>query len=258
MGDQKEAVIKSERCGIIKPGTSQEGVVRKKLLSGEIIGLDTCYIELSGNQNATFQPEENRLRILLFTDGSGGIRHEDSNFSIDEIALFIPQIDREFHLSSGSGNLGFLEIMMSLVEKDQEYLEKRGSLFPYFIRYSQCTTYSELIKSPETVNRTLLPEEIVPRLCIGSVMTNGPDKVAAHAHPMLEQLFYGLQGNDIEVFADEAKKGFKENDLLHIPSGSLHGATVEAGKELHYIWIDLFNSMEDIDYIKTHHIQEEP
>lgn len=103
-----------------------------------------------------------------------------------------------------------------------------------------------------------MPEEIVPRLCIGSVMTSGPDKVAAHTHPMLEQLFFGLQGNDIEVFADEAKRRFIEGDLLHIPLGSMHGATVEAGKELHYIWIDLFNSMADMDYIKKHHIEEEP
>lgn len=258
MGEHKEAVIKSERCGIIEPDTSPGGVFREKLLSGEIEGLDTCYTELSGNKKTTFQPEKNRLRILLFTHGSGKIRHEDANYNIEEVALFIPQIEREFHLSSWNGNLGFLEMVMSLAKKDQEYLEKRANLFPYFIRYSQCTTYKELIKSPKTVNRTLLPEEIVPRLCIGSVMTSGPDKVAAHAHPMLEQLFFGLQGNDIEVFADEAKRRFIEGDLLHIPLGSMHGATVEAGKELHYIWIDLFNSMADMDYIKKHHIEEEP
>jgi len=258
MGEQKKAIIKLERCDTVETDAFHRGVFRKKLLAGEIEGLDTCYTELSGNGKTSFQTEENRLRILLFTKGSGEIRYEDSAYNIDEIALFVPQIDGEFHLTSGSGNLGFLEMVISLGVKDRKYLEMRESLLPYYVGYSQCKTYSEAIKSQKTVNRTLLPEEILPRLCIGSVMTSGPDKVAAHAHPMLEQLFFGLQENDIEVLADNANIRFMEGDLLHIPSGSLHGATVEAGKELHYIWIDLFNTLEDIDYIKQYHIQKEP
>jgi len=94
----------------------------------------------------------------------------------------------------------------------------------------------------------------VPRLCIGSVETSGPDEVATHTHPMLDQLFFGLPGNDCMVMADNAESRFLENDLLHIPLGSMHGVSVEAGKHLHYIWIDLFHSEEEMGYMKDTHI----
>ena len=60
----------------------------------------------------------------------------------------------------------------------------------------------------------ILPEEVVPRLCMGSVSSTGPDKVAAHKHPMLEQLFFGLKGNEVLVYADGVPGSFHENDLL--------------------------------------------
>jgi hypothetical protein len=71
---------------------------------------------------------------------------------------------------------------------------------------------------------------------------------------MLEQLFFGLSGNDVVVSADSAEARLLGKELLHIPLGSRHGVTVEAGKELHYIWIDLFHSQEGMDYIRNTHI----
>ena len=58
----------------------------------------------------------------------------------------------------------------------------------------------------EDHGRTLLPKDIVPRMSIGTVETVGPDRVAPHAHPMLEQLFLGLEGNDIVVRADGGQR----------------------------------------------------
>ena len=103
----------------------------------------------------------------------------------------------------------------------------------------------------------ILPENIVPRLCIGSVETSGPDEVGAHTHPMLEQLFYGLKMNNCIVRADGIEAAFKENTLLHIPLGSRHGVVVEEGKILNYIWMDLFRSQEDMGYIRDNHIMKD-
>ena len=100
----------------------------------------------------------------------------------------------------------------------------------------------------------ILNEDIVPRLCMGSVETSGPDEVAAHIHPMLDQLFFGLSGNDCMVMAGTAESRFLENDLLHIPLGSRHGVSVETGKYLNYIWIDLFHTQEEMGYMKDTHI----
>ena len=101
---------------------------------------------------------------------------------------------------------------------------------PYVRKFSECPTYGEAIKSAKTTSRTLLPKDVVPRMSIGTVETAGPDRVAPHAHPMLEQFFLGLDGNDIVVRADGGQTALGANELVHIPLGSSHGAEVAEGR----------------------------
>ena len=245
--------INSASCGISGAGEFDRGIARILILPGEIVGIKTFYTELRGGIANKYLPEENMQRILLFTNGSGSIAQDNVNFSINELSLFVPDLHQEFIISSGERDLSYLEIVMHLAAEDLTWLGERWDKFPYFIPYSECREYAEDIKSGKTVSRIILREDIVPRLCIGSVQTSGPDEVAAHTHPMLEQLFFGLAGNDVVVKADSAEAGFRENDLLHIPLGSSHGVSVAEGSELHYVWIDFFHSLEDIDYIKDNH-----
>ena len=99
-----------------------------------------------------------------------------------------------------------------------------------------------------------LPENLIPRFCMGSVETSGPDNIEKHEHSMLEQLFFGMKNNDCIVWANDQQATLKENELLHIPLGSLHGVEVKKGKNLHYVWIDYFNSQEEMKYISENHI----
>ena len=249
--------INSASCEISGAGDFDRGIARILILPGEIVGIKTFYAELRGGIANKYLPEENEQRILLFTDGSGSIMQDGVNFAIDELSLFVPDMHREFIISSGKKNLCYLEILSHLAAEDLSWLDEREEKLPYYVRYSECRQYDDGIKSGKTVSRIILSEEIVPRLCIGSVQTSGPDVVEAHTHPMLEQLFLGLAGNDVDVMADSAEAGFLEKHLLHIPLGSSHGVKVEAGKELHYVWIDIFHSLEDIDYIKDNHIMKD-
>jgi hypothetical protein len=249
-----EMKINSAGCGAIEADDFDRGIARKLILPGEIDSVKTFYAELLGEVSNKYLPEKKKLRILLFTSGSGNVMQDGLNFAIDELALFVPDIHREFLITSGNKSLSYLEIVLHLTSEDMQSLDGQKGLFPYYIRYSECRQYDENIKSAKTVNRTILSEDIVPRLCIGSVQTSGPDQVDPHVHPMLEQLFFGLSGNDVVVSADSAEARFLGKDLLHIPLGSRHGVKVEAGKELHYIWIDLFHSQEGMDYIRNTHI----
>ena len=126
---------------------------------------------------------------------------------------------------------------------------------PALLPYSGCPTYREAIKSSRTVSRTIVPQGPVPRFCMGSVQVTGPDVVAAHRHPMLEQLFFGLPGNRCTLSADEDRIAFGELSLVHIPRGSSHGVTVEEGYGLHYLWMDFFEG-DDMSYISEHHFAD--
>jgi hypothetical protein len=171
-------------------------------------------------------------------------------------ALFVLPIGSRFEVKATSRGFAALEILMAISEAELAVLAARGN-FAYFVSYADCSTYREAIKSEKTISRTLVPENLLPRFCMGSVETTGPDLVAAHRHPMLEQLFLGLPENNCFVRADDDETPFGGNVLLHIPLGSNHSVRVEPGQKLHYLWLDFFRSQEGMRWITDMHKTEE-
>ncbi len=246
--------INSARCVADGLDGSDNGFTRKVLLPGEVHGIETIYMEIQKGNSYDYQAEEKIIRVLFFINGEGSFSQEKMSIPVHRHALCIPDMNRGFSMSGGTGNLSYLEIAMSMTDRDMDDLPGQPASFPYYTKYEESRRYTESIKSEETINRMILPEGIVSRLCIGSVQTSGPDRVAAHTHPMLEQFFLALPGNDATVFAETDEVRFLADELLHIPLGSLHGVNVEAGKYLHYLWVDLFAARDEMDYINNNHI----
>lgn len=227
----------------------------RKILEGEIKGMSVRFCRAHTACSVVCETLENRGRVLLFTAGNGTAATGSHEFDIRETALLVPGSKTECTVSSPD-QLDFLELIVDFSENDTKEMEDFSERHPFFVLYSMCKTYREKIKSVKTVNRTLLPEKVFPRLCIGSVQTEGPDEVGMHKHPIVEQMFFGLAGNDCLVTADEALTRFRENELLHIPVGSSHGVQVDPGRDLHYLWIDLFGQSGDMEYIVQQHIED--
>ena len=247
--------IQHERLAGDLPDPLRESFSRE-ILPGEIDGFRTlCHVVVPGDTVA-LTPAATTGRALLFTAGCGRAEVGSNSWEIGEIALLVPSHLQPVSVTATDAPLRFLELLLDLSPTDREELVDNADKLPFFISYAQCPTYRERIKSEKTVSRTLLPEHTYPRLCIGSVETTGDDRVAAHEHPMLEQLFYGLQGNDCLMQADEVQLGFGEDVLVHIPLGSRHGVEVSAPNRLHYIWIDVFRDRSGMDWIVREHIPE--
>lgn len=233
-------------------------VYYKNVLPDEVEGIRTTYYKVNPQKSIKLSTEEDIAVIYLFTEGSGRVECGNRRFNIGEVALFVPSVQGISIISADESPLCFLQLAMKLHKEDKEHFHKNSAKLPYFQTYTECKKYKEATKSPQTINRMLLPEDIVPRLCLGSVETFGPDQIAPHSHPMLEQFFFGLKGNHCKVKADNSETGFQENDLLHIPLGSEHGVVVDKGNHLHYVWIDIFGSQKDMIYIaENHHFEEE-
>lgn len=246
-------MINSSPCEISQSVRFHTTFARKLLLPGEIEGVETFYVVLGIGREQVYKPEENKLSMLLFLGGEGIVSQDDAEIPVGEPGLFVSGLFREFSIKAGEKSLSYLEIVLDLTDQDILELHKNRARFPYHVLYSQCSKYSESIKSDRTISRMILPEDIVPRVCIGTVETSGVDEVASHTHPMLEQFFLGLKGNDVSVFADSDEIGFRENELLHIPLGSDHGVRVKEGKILHYLWVDIFSERKEMDYMRNNH-----
>ncbi|MFY0606530.1 MAG: hypothetical protein JXR10_07440 [Cyclobacteriaceae bacterium] len=228
----------------------------EELIPGEIADTKIQHIAYVGPTEQSLEVPEGSINMMLFVKGRGTLL-ADTTYELVPESIAIPfNREQEIRIRVPEGEtLHFMKFIKTLTPQDVADLsdypeESKYDLF--FTKFEDCEPYTEKIKSPNTVSRTVLPADIVPRVALGTVEAMGPDAVGAHEHPMLDQLFLGLSKNDIVVHADEASTEFKEYSLLHIPLGSSHWVTVEEGKKMYYMWMDFFLTKEGQEWLKTH------
>lgn len=231
-------------------------VFTEELLPGEIADLQIEHVAYAGPTVQNIQLSDENVDMFLFIKGNGTLKTDTSSFDLVAESIAIPMAFKQVRIDVKEGEeLHFVRFTKKLSTQDIEDLkafpaEKKYDIF--FTKFSDCEAYTEKIKSPNTVSRTVLPENIIPRVALGTVEAPGPDAVGAHEHAMLDQLFLGLTNNDIVVHADGASAVLKEYSLMHIPLGSSHGVTVDENKKMYYMWMDFFLTKEGQEWLKTH------
>ncbi|MEI8289473.1 MAG: hypothetical protein WCH99_08355 [Verrucomicrobiota bacterium] len=231
-----------------------------EVMTNEIPGVVTEWITIAGPtryQEASSRQEE---RVWLTLDGRGTFSSGGQTFSAYDESIARAPLGQAWLVEVPAGStLRSIRFRKLLSEADRleypKFPENQKRL--YFRRFSDCTPYREAIKSPKTTSRTLLPQDIVPRMAVGTVETTGADEVKRHQHPMLEQYFIGLQGNRCTVSADAEATLLPALAILHIPLGSMHGAKVRAGDKLYYVWVDFFTTQAGQEWLKMHKPVEE-
>ena len=236
-------------------------VYSKTILENEIKGIHVAQISIS-DQNAIIDKTQKGYKtIYLFIKGKGIVSANKKKYEIVPETILLPNSLNKVTIKSAKNDtLSFLKISSKLTAQDLEDLKDfpdENTKHVYYAKFTDCKSYTEPIKSPNTVSRTILPSKYIPRIAMGTVQTTGPDKVGAHEHPMLEQLFLGLSENDCVVYADDAKVDFPEFSVLHIPLGSSHSVSVEKDKVMYYVWMDFFRDKKGEEWLKTHNQDED-
>lgn len=228
----------------------------KSILENEIKGIYVEQISLTGENAILDQTKSGYKTIYLFFKGQGSVTATDTNYPIVPETILLPNnVNKITVKAAANDTLHYLKILSKLTAQDLLDLKefpKENTQKVYYKKFTDCEAYTEPIKSPNTVSRTILPNKYIPRIAMGTVKTKGPDKVGAHKHPMLEQLFLGLSENNVVVYADEAQIDFPQHSLLHIPLGSSHSVTVEKEKVMYYVWMDFFLDKKGEEWLKTH------
>jgi mannose-6-phosphate isomerase-like protein (cupin superfamily) len=231
-------------------------VFSEALLPGEIADIEVNHIILAGPFSQVETLSKTQDAIFIFIKGPGILKAGDRTYNINPECIALPTSYSSIRINVAEGDtLHYVKIEKKLSPQDLEDIkalpsENRNGI--YFAKFDDCKAYTEKIKSPNTVSRTVLPKDYIPRVAMGTVETIGPDEVGAHEHPMLDQLFLGLARNDAIVYADDRSVHFTEYTILHIPIGSSHWVTVDEGKKMYYQWMDFFISKEGEEWLKTH------
>lgn len=249
--------IKTEKLSAdILIGKPEGYINRSLVMSQEIEGVYIEHISVKGPQLVSEAPGPDHYHVLLSLSGKAklDVRGGENQVNINSI-IKIPN-NTEYNIHVGVDyNFSYLIIRKNLDDKDRQVIvqDMKSHHALYLKPISDCQTYTEDIKSDKTINRIILPEGMVPRLCMGTVQTTGPDEVKEHDHPMLDQLFFGLTDCNCTCYAGNEKAVLTENTMLHIPLGSKHAVSVTEGHKLSYVWFDFFITLEGQKYLNEHH-----
>ena len=227
----------------------------------KIEGLEVVHKVYIGEGQYNISLKDSHATFFLVLKGTGVFITDNEQQSLEEASIVLAPI--KTHQPSiklkNEESLHLLEFSKSLSKQDKTNLQSQENQLNqlYYTKYKDCAPYTEKIKSPSTVSRTILPGGIIPRVALGTVEAAGPDRVGAHSHPMLEQLFLGLTDNQIIVHADGVIAEMNAFSLLHIPLGSTHSVEVAANCKMNYMWMDFFLTKDGEAWLDTHkHIKE--
>ena len=233
----------------------------ESILENEIKGIHVEHIAITEEKVIIDTSKEGYKTIYLFVKGRGSVIAANTTYEIIPETILLPNIAKTITIKTAKNDtLHYLKISTKLTAQDQLDLKEfpaKNTQEVYYAKFSDCQSYSEPIKSPNTISRTILPNKYIPRIAKGTVQTKGPDKVGAHEHPMLEQLFLGLSKNNCTVYADTAKVDFPQYAVLHIPLGARHSVSVEKEEIMYYVWMDFFLDKKGEEWLKTHIVDSE-
>lgn len=231
----------------------------KKVLPGELEDVQIESITLKGDREIKVKPTIDYYDVLFVLHGKAMAKIKNRKLILETGTIIRIPFNEQYVIQPAGYGVHFLRIRKVLNSIDLDVIandeEEHSAIFIRALE--ECPVYSEDIKSSKSVNRMILPGGKVPRFCMGSVETEGPDTVAEHEHPMLDQLFFGLKGCRCTCTADGTSRKLTENMMLHIPLGSRHAVSVEDGHKLAYIWFDFFLSLEGQKYMDQQHRMEE-
>ncbi|MBU2950595.1 hypothetical protein KO493_07790 [Tamlana agarivorans] len=232
----------------------------QNILKDEIDGVTTEHIIIDSKITKKITPNNAYKTVYLFIKGYGTLTSAGKTYDIVPETIMLPNNVTDITFKAAKNDvLHYLKISVFQTEVDLEDIKtfpKENIDNIYFKKFTDCESYTEPIKSPQTTSRTILPNKYIPRVAMGTVKTIGPDKVGAHVHGMLEQLFLGLDNNESIVYADDAQVDFPPYSLLHIPLASSHSVEVKANKEMYYVWMDFFVDKEGEEWLKTHNKED--
>lgn len=219
------------------------GCSSKLMLEHEIPGSAVYHHRMREGDCVKLMAGESYVRVLFLCSGSVEFHVNGAVWSYDEKAFIALKPDQNIEIKVLK-KASLLEIRWEMNSSDKKEMEEGETVYPVAGRYLDALQYRDPFKSEKTISRAILPQRTIPRFAMGSVETYGDDLIGQHAHPLLDQFFFGFPENNVDLLIDDLVYPMGGNSLLHIPLGSNHGVSVKGDQTAHYIWIDFIEDPE--------------
>jgi hypothetical protein len=222
------------------------------MLLGEIKGASVYYHGMLSGDKVTYENSPDVLKTFFLINGEISFSNGKRNDCFKERASYVADLSEKLEINCLS-NAQFIEIQWMLSDNDKRFIKDNKVELPMTQLYYDCEQYRETFKSPKSISRSVIGHHALPRFCMGSNESYGPDRVEPHAHPLLDQFFFSFPDNEVSLLIDDQIQHYPGNTLIHIPLGSNHGVQIEAGKKMNYMWIDFIIDPKGVDYLDEVH-----
>lgn len=223
-----------------------------RLSKGEIAGATVYYHSMLPGDNMELQADTAVLKTVFLLEGAVEITCGAHRIALAERAAYVAEPGKAVKLQSGV-DAQFLEIQWRLTTDDTAFLADKEVAFPLVQIYDECGQYREDFKTGKCISRSIIDHHALPRFCMGSNESYGPDFVSPHTHPLLDQFFFSFADNQVNLLIDDVVQPYGGMALIHIPLGSNHGVDIPRGGKMHYLWIDFIIDPRGVAYLDEVH-----
>lgn len=182
-------------------------------------------------------------QIFLFLQGKGYVATPREAFNIREVAVFVPEFDRErFTITASKDSkepLEYIHVVTELNDYDKTCLVEARIKLPRFRPISEGWEYVEDFKDEDTKSIMLLEHRNLGRLSMGAVLGKGPTVIGQHIHNELVQWYIPFPGSKLTYTAGGERYELKGGDVSFTPTGFYHGSEAAEGDTYDYIWFEL-------------------
>lgn len=171
------SAIKFHKASEYKKVFNENGLARQSVLTGEYkdVAIYKCTLAAGAKWEPELYPQQEKVQILLFTEGTGYVATPHKAFQIEEVSVFVPRFDQERFFIQADSELSFLQIVANLSDYDRENMADSHIALPRFRPVSQGWQYEENFKTRDIESYTLIEHRYFGRLSMGAVY--------CHTHP---------------------------------------------------------------------------
>ena len=103
------SAIKFHKASEYKKVFNENGLARQSVLTGEYkdVAIYKCTLAAGAKWEPELYPQQEKVQILLFTEGTGYVATPHKAFQIEEVSVFVPRFDQESFFIQADSELSF-------------------------------------------------------------------------------------------------------------------------------------------------------
>ena len=121
------SAIKFHKASEYKKVFNENGLARQSVLTGEYkdVAIYKCTLAAGAKWEPELYPQQEKVQILLFTEGTGYVATPHKAFQIEEVSVFVPRFDQESFFIQADSELSFLQIVANLSDYPFDFSRTR-------------------------------------------------------------------------------------------------------------------------------------